>query len=202
MDKSIITELESYLFNYKTKPIVAADDMADIIGVMIGVKPAAIVCHIDTKEMAKINPNDLVELLDRAGLKALLFMQNYLSMGEMVWCEDVYISHDLKTAAKLHQLFEKLRSSMDDIGQIYNQKAWEESSREIGLLLGYPATAVEYYITERDIDNKERKELMKRYQFYIHSPKHHEEEYRAYDQKIFQALQDYAPRSAKSLVKE
>ena len=35
---------------------------------------------------------------------------------------------------------------------------------------------------------------MARYQFYIHSPEHHEEEYQAYDAKIFQAIRDFAPK--------
>ena len=89
---------------------------------------------------------------------------------------------------------------MDDIGQIVNQELWRESSIEIGHLLGYPATATEYFITELDTDNEERKQLMERYRFYVHSPKHHEEEYQSYDHKIFQAVQDYAPKSAKLLL--
>lgn len=37
---------------------------------------------------------------------------------------------------------------------------------------------------------------MARYQFYVHSPEHHEEEYQAYDAKIYQALHDYTPKTA------
>ena len=202
MDKNIIAELENYIFEYKPKPVVAADAMADIIGVMIGVKPAAIIGRIITKETVKTDPINLIEHLNRANLKALLFMHNFFSMGEMIWNEDIYISRDLETAAKLRQLFEQLRDSMDDAGQIFDRKTWEESSREIGHLLGYPDTAVDYFIAEQDVDNEERKQLMKRYQFYVHSPKHHEEEHRAYDQKIFQALEEYAPKSAKLLLED
>lgn len=200
MDKTIIAELENYMFKHETKPTVAAYVVADIIGVMIGIKPATVINHINTTESSKQDPNDLIELLNRANLKALFFTQSYFSMGKIIWSEDVYISHDIRVAAKLHQLFEKLRDSMDNMGQIFDQGTWEESSRKIGHLLGYPTTAVEYFITEQDIDNEERKQLMKRYQFYVHSPKHHEEEYRAHDYKIIQALQDYAPKSAKILI--
>lgn len=37
---------------------------------------------------------------------------------------------------------------------------------------------------------------MGRYRFYVHSPKHHEEEHQAYDAKIFQAIRDFAPKTA------
>jgi hypothetical protein len=85
---------------------------------------------------------------------------------------------------------------MDDIGQTINQKLWEESSREIGRLLGYPETAIEYFIAEQDIEDEERQRLLGRYQFYVHSPQHHEQEYQAYDAKIFQAIRDYTPKTA------
>ena len=199
MNKDLIIKLENYLFEHKNKLRVAAYMMADFLGVMIGVKPAAI-NHLEAKELLGISLIEFNELLNQANLKALFFKQEYISMGKLSWVEDIYVSHDTKTAYMLHQAFAKLRSSMDDLGQTFDQKAWEESSREIGQLLGYPATAVEYFIAEQDIENKERQQLMDRYQFYVHSPKHHEEEYRAYDQKIFQAVRDYAPRTANILL--
>lgn len=69
-------------------------------------------------------------------------------------------------------------------------------------MLGYPETAIECSIANQDPEDEERKQLMGRYQFYVHSPKHHEEEYQTYDRKIYQALQEYAPRSAALLIDE
>ncbi|MBR3132097.1 hypothetical protein IKG33_01660 [Candidatus Saccharibacteria bacterium] len=199
MDKNVIIELEKYIFEHKTKPIIASHMMADIIGVIIGVKPATI-SSFNNEEFTDVNPDELIELLDQVGLRILFFKQIHVDRGEITYIEDIYISRDTKTAFRLHQAFEKLHSSMDDMGQILDQKLWEESSREIGHLLGYPETAVEYYIVEQDVDNEERQQLMKRYQFYVHSPKNHEQEYQIYDQKIYQALRDYAPKTAEILI--
>lgn len=196
MDRDLLSKLEDYIFEHKIRPNVAASMMADFIGVMIGIKPAAI-GNFEAEEFLNIDPEEMFGILDQVGLKALFFKQEYISAGKLVWIEDIYVSRNIKTATELRQSFMKMRSTMDDMGQIFDKKAWEESSREIGHLLGYPSTAIEYFIAEQDIDNEERLRLMNRYQFYIHSPEHHEQEYQAYDQKIDQAIRDYAPKTAR-----
>lgn len=195
MDKNIITKLENYIFEHKAKPGVAASIVAGIVGVMIGVKPAT-VFSFDANEFAELDPDDCKEAFSQAGLVALFFRHEYVERNKITWIEDVYVACDTETADKLHQAFIKLHSVIDDMGQIYNQKGWEEASRDIGRLLGYPETAIEYFIANQDPEDEERKRLMARYQFYIHSPEHHEEEYQAYDAKIFQAIRDFAPKTA------
>jgi hypothetical protein len=199
MDKNVIIKLEEYLFKHKVKPSVAASMVAGIIGVIIGVKPAT-TSFFDADEFVKLDPDDCKEVFKQAGLKALFFRHECIEGCKMTWIEDVYIARDVKTAEKLHQAFMKLHSTIDDMGQTCNQRNWEEASREIGHLLGYPETAVEYFIANQDIEDEERERLMERYQFYIHSPMHHEEEYQAYDHKIYHALQEYAPKTAKILI--
>lgn len=196
MDKEKIIELENYIFAHHTKTGVAASATADIIGVLIGVKPSAI-SSFNIYKFTDIDPSEIIELFGALGLRVLFFPYEYTSMGRLVRIEEIYVAHDYETAAKLHKSFTKMRSSIDDFGQTFDKKTWGESSREIGYLLGYPDTAVEYFIAEQDIDNKERRDLMDKYRFYIHSPEHHEHEYQIYDRKIYQALNDYAPRTAK-----
>ena len=199
MDKNAITKLEDYIFKHKAKPGVAASVVAGIIGVMIGVKPAT-VFFFNADEFAELDPDDCKEAFKQAGLKALFFRHEYFESDKTTWIEDVYVARDVETADKLHQAFIKLQNTIDDMGQIYNQEGWGEASREIGHLLGYPKTAIEYFIANQDTEDEERKQLMGRYQFYTHSLKHHKEEYQAYDLKIYQALHDYAPRSAELLI--
>ena len=201
MDKNAITKLENYIFEYKAKPGVAANIIAGVIGVMIGVKPATVFLF-NADEFAELDPDDCKEAFGQAGLKALFFKHEYYERGRITWIVDVYVAHDVETADKLHQAFAKLHNTIDDMGQVYNQKGWEEASRDIGRLLGYPETAIEYFIASQNLEDEERKQLMERYQFYIHSSKHHEEEYQTYDRKIYQALQEYAPRSAALLIDE
>lgn len=196
MDRGKIIELENVIFEHHAKAKVAANAMADFMGVIIGVKPAAIT-YFEIEDFVNIDSEKIIELLDQIGLKALFFAYEYISMGQLKSIEEVYISRDTRTAIELREAFQKMRSSIDDFGQFSDEKKWEESSRRIGRLLGYPDTAIEYFITERDIDNPERQSLMAKYRFYAHSPEHHEQEYRNYDRKIYQALQDYAPRTAK-----
>lgn len=195
MDKNAITKLEDFIFNHKKNPDIAAHMMADYLGVMIGVKPAA-TNIFEAEEFIEIDPGECIEVFDRVGLKALFFREDYIDMGKSTWFESVYVSRDIETANKLRRAFEKLHDSIDGIGQTCNQKEWEESSIEIGHLLGYPDTAVEYFITERDVEDEQRQQIMSHYQFYIHSPKHHEQEYQAYDAKIYQAIRDFAPKTA------
>ena len=199
MDKNAITKLENYIFEHKAKPGVAASIVAGIVGVMIGVKPAT-VFSFDANEFAELDPDDCKEAFSQAGLVALFFRHEYVERNKITWIEDVYVACDTETADRLHQAFIKLHSVIDDMGQTSNQKTWEGASRDIGYLLGYPETAIDYFIVSQDTEDEDRKQLMERYQFYIHSPKHHEEEYQTYDRKIYQALQEYAPESAKLLI--
>lgn len=196
MDREKIIELENFIFEHHTKAKIAASAMADFMGVVIGVKPSAIT-DFEIEKIANVNPEEIIELLSRVGLKALFFTHEYVSMGRPTLVEEAYVSRDFETAAKLREAFQKMRNSIDDLGQTFDEKTWEESSREIGRLLGYPDTAIEYFIAEQDIDNAERQNLMDKYRFYAHSPEHHEQEYQDYDRKIYQALQDYAPKTAK-----
>lgn len=198
MDREKIIELENFIFEHHTKAELAASAMADFMGVIIGVKPAA-VTDFEIEKIANVNPEEIIELFGRVGLKALFFTHEYINMGRPTLNEEIYVSHDFETATKLREAFQKMRSSIDDLGQTFDEKTWEESSREIGRLLGYPDTAIKYFIAEQDIDNAERQSLMAKYRFYAHSPKHHEQEYQNYDRKIYQALQDYAPKTTKML---
>ena len=68
MNQEIITKLEDYIFKYKIKPSTAASMMADLIGVMIGIKPSAI-GHFEAEEFSNIDPDEIFELLNQAGLR-------------------------------------------------------------------------------------------------------------------------------------
>lgn len=196
MDKAKVIELENFIFQSRSKVGTAASMISDFVGVMIGVKPVASE-YFTAEEFSELDFEHLINLLNQVGLKPLFFKRDYVYMGKLTWIEDVYVSRDIKTILNLREYSEKLRHSMDDIGQIFNQALWEESSREIGKLLGYPDTAIDYFISNQDINDEERQKLVERNRFYVHSPEHEEQEYQAYDRKIYQALSDYAPKTAK-----
>lgn len=196
MNKLEIIELENFVFQNKSKVSTATSMMSDFIGVMIGVKTVASECFT-AEEFSGLDSERLIDLLNQVGLKSLFFRRNYVYKGKLTWIEDIYVSRSIQSILDLRKQFEKLHQSMDDMGQIFNQALWEESSRRIGKMLGYPDTAIEYFIANQDVDDEKRQKLIKRNRFYVHSPEHEEQEYQFYDRKIYQALSDYAPQTAK-----
>ena len=80
IDKQSILNLENYLFEHK-KPAYAAGMMADIMGVIIDIKPCAI-CDFAFEEMEKINPSEILALLDSLGLKALFSKMTTILKGK------------------------------------------------------------------------------------------------------------------------
>ena len=86
MDKNAITKLENYIFEYKAKPGVAANIIAGVIGVMIGVKPATVFLF-NADEFVELDPDDCQEAFNQAGLKALFFKHEYYERGRITWIE-------------------------------------------------------------------------------------------------------------------
>lgn len=202
MEKDFIA-LENYIFTHSTEPDRAAYMMASIIGVYIDVKPAAAE-DFSSKEMEDINPGDLIDLLKPLGLRAIFFHDVYPENNKIEWIQYVYISKDVTTAAKLHQEFKNLWGSMDNYGQTLDESKWQSATRKIGSLLGYPDTAVEHFAnnTDADIDDPDRIARMKRYRYYIHTAEHEDDEFKAYDLKINQAIAKYAPKTTAELTKD
>lgn len=197
MDKQSILNLENYIFEHKRKPSVAAHMMADIMGVIIDVKPCAF-CDFSFDEMKNIDPDEILTLLDSLGLKALFFKKSYYFKGEIEWRMNFFCSKDISTANEMHKKFEELWANLDDFGQTIDEAKRISMHREIGRLLGYPETAVEVFIneTDLDIDKPERVERMARNNYYAHSAEHEEEEFQVYDLKLNQTLEEYAPQTA------
>lgn len=204
LDKAAIINLEKLIFSVKDKPFTAAHIMADIIGVAIGVKPS-MAGGFSINEISLLDYDKLAILLQKLGLKALFFSHTMIGSNGLDTDEGIYVSTALKMAAETHDAFERLWQTMDDFGQIYELEKWETITKKIGKLMGYPETAIEEFINTVDNEfenDQERMARMQRNRYYVHSAKHEEEEYQAYDLKINQAIAKYAPMTAKIFTEE
>ncbi len=197
MDIEKIKQFEEFLFTVKNKDIGVALCMADVIGVLIGVKPAACL-NFGDKEMGRTKILDLKEKFEDLGLKCVFDCRYTMFPNRLRWYEDVYVSKDFSTAIKLKNSFTEVRESVDDIGQVIDKESWKRATRQTGKILGYPDVAVECFIRNwfenRDIDNS-LTTTEKPYRFFAHSKEHAEEEAKIYDTPINIALKKYAPKS-------
>lgn len=178
--------LERFLFKYIDHEEVAAETMAHIVGVLIGVKEAMEgdfpPDYSDSKRFWRMK-----KLLDNLNL-AVIF-DRYQFDGHSFTRFYVATSH--RRAEKLRDLFRKLSS-----------EGWSpELHTEIGHMLGYPETAIRYFIRSDPADgmSKSRQERTSRNRFYVHSSTYEDAEFKAYEVPIYRQLQKFCPKSTKVL---
>ncbi len=162
-------------------------NMAEIIGVAIGVKTVAMDLFLPS-QLEKIDLREFRQMLHGLGVHVVFERRALGGNDPMNFAQYYYLGLSHENAVAAQGLFHK----------IWNGE-WE-MNREIGGLLGYPQTAVDYFL---DRDEKEDSELDKarnaRNRFYIHSPEHENEEFEAYEAKIYQVLLANCPNTAKIL---
>ncbi len=201
MDKNKIIELENFIFKVKEKPNVAAGTMADIIGVLIGLKPAMI-GDFSKKELKNMKVEEFEKLLGELGLERIFFENCYCFNGKKVTIKDFCISKKVKLAKQTRAAFIKLWSTMDDNGEILDQRNWVKTTKKIGKLLGYPKTAIINFIKDDDLEDKDRIERMDRNRYYAHSARYEDREFKMYDQKLNKAISNFAPKTTDLLTKD
>lgn len=197
VDKNVILELEKVIFGVLREGR-AASFMADLVGVLIGVKPTMSE-FFSEKEFAKLDPQDFLELMKKLGLKCIVSYHFSYSCGRFEPSINFSIAKDYKKATQIKEAFELLWDSMDEFGQVINKRQWKNATKKIGKSLGYPATAVKDFLNDEDVDNPDRQARMARNRYYAHSAKHEREEFLSYDRPINLAVEKYAKRSAEIL---
>lgn len=147
---------------------LVARDVIDVIGVVAGIKPAAIVGG-DTTAVS-------TPLLDRLGVKTATS-----TAAEQL----IYVSYRQELALDLAAAHE--RALAGDL----------EAHRQVGELLGYPETAIVYFLkrwesldTDQPLPQHRPEEVegtvSRRFQAFILSPDHYEEEVASYCQPLEQ----------------
>ncbi len=190
IDRLGLIRIENYLLRNMARKTTAACDVADIVGVYFGIKPTAI-NDFSAMDLEKINLDKFADLIRKLGLK-IAFERH---MVDATISQMYFIGKSEK----------KVRELQDDFHRLWDMPydAPEKPSLdgEIGLLLGYPETAVRYY-THRDRSkalSSANATRSARNRHYAHSDAHEDEEFRQYDAKIHRAMDKYTPRAAKIL---
>ena len=190
IDRLGLIKIENYLLRNMARKTTAACDVADIVGVYFGIKPTAI-NDFSMIDMEKVNLDKFSELVQKLGLY-ILFERHMVdaSISQMY-----FIGKSEKKVCELRDDFHKLWRTP------YDSPDKPSLDAEIGLLLGYPESAVRYY-THRDRSkalSEANATRGARNRHYAHSDAHEDEEFRQYDARIHRAMDKYTPRAAKIL---
>lgn len=156
-----------------------AYDVTDVIGVLVGLKPAALVGG---------NKRDIeTSLFERLGLSYAQWPEKNL----------VYVSRDKVLAHRLAELHK----------QVWGSNAiYPDENREIGRLLGYPETATEYFIERLKtlgsnnplpaVNPDDTGDTVSSYfQNLILSPDNYKEELAEYCEPLEAAVREFAPKT-------
>ena len=196
MNRDALLRLEKLVFEfYWNKKTLATPFMTGIMGVLIGLKPTTLLVN-DEFDGKKLLDNEIIpKILEELGL---VLTKERLGRAQMVY-EYLYVGKTKELCENLQRWYEKFSNSISDEGKILDRRAWIEANNQIGELLGYPKTATAEYI-RRHIEGLEMDDnyMMRlgRNNYYIHSEKFEEEEFRKYDLPLNLAIKEYLPKTA------
>lgn len=196
MNRDTLLRLEKLVFEfYWNKKTLATPFMTGIMGVLIGLKPTTLQVN-DEFDGKKLLDNEIIpKILEELGL---VLTKERLGRAQMVY-EYLYVGKTKELCENLQRWYEKFSNSISDEGKILDRRAWIEANNQIGELLGYPKTATAEYI-RRHIEGLEMDDnyMMRlgRNNYYIHSEKFEEEEFREYDLPLNLAIKEYLPKTA------
>jgi len=186
MNEKALRELDAWMPTVTKSDVGAARNMAEIVGVLIGVKTVAMDLFLP-EELQKVDLKWFRGKLHELGLHVIFERRALGGNDPMNYAEYYYLGKDHETALVAQNLFHKIWSG-----------EWE-MNREIGALLGYPQTAVEYFLNKKGKTSKEDQKRMARNRFYIHSPEHEDDEFDAYERKIYAVLGQFCPKTMEVL---
>lgn len=215
MEKKLL-ELEDFLFEFYGEENIGLviSEAASILGVLIGIKPAALLVN-DVMEDGRmiLDGGTLKNILEELGIKITIgdvskfaVRKNNKRMTDSLYEGDefIYISIDDSLCDQLMENYSVVTDLIEDgVVAEKDRNEWNEANLRVGKLLGYPETAVlEYIKTSGDasyMKSEKRRKRMARNRYYTHSEKFEDDEFRKYDLPLNQAILKYLPRVAKSM---
>ena len=215
MEKKLL-ELEDFLFEFYGEENIGLviSEAASILGVLIGIKPAALLVN-DVMEDGRmiLDGGTLKNILEELGIKITIgdvskfaVRKNNKRMTDSLYEGDefIYISIDDSLCDQLMENYSVVTDLIEDgVVAEKDRNEWNEANLRVGKLLGYPETAVlEYIKTSGDasyMKSEKCRKRMARNRYYTHSEKFEDDEFRKYDLPLNQAILKYLPRVAKSM---
>lgn len=216
MKEKKLLELEDFLLEFYGEENIGLviSEAASILGVLIGIKPAALLVN-DVMEDGRmlLDGGTLKNILEKLGIKMTIgdvsrfavHKNNKRTVDSLYEGDEfIYISIDDSLCDELMKNYSVV-TDLTEGGLVAekNRNEWNEANLRVGKLLGYPETAVLEYIKTSGnafyMKSEKRRKRMARNRYYAHSEKFEDDEFRKYDLPLNQAILKYLPRIAKSM---
>ena len=213
MEKKLL-ELEDFLLEFYGEENIGLviSEAASILGVLIGIKPAALLVN-DVMEDGRmlLDGGTLKNILEELGIKMTIgdvskfavHKNNKRTIGSLYEGDEfIYISIDESLCDQLTKNYLVVTNLTED-GAVAekDRNEWNEANFRVGKLLGYPETAVLEYIKMSGdasyMKSEERRKRMARNRYYVHSEKFEDDEFRKYDLPLNQAIFEVFSKNCK-----
>ena len=197
MNIDLLRELEGVVLDfYEKKKMMGVSFLTGVLGVLIDLKPAALLINDKLNDSKLLDNKRIMEILNKLGVDLVRERLNKFSNEEI---EYLYLAKTARVCLELQEWHREFFNSISETGEILDKKVWSEANYQIGKMLGYPETATSEYIRmqiegiEKDDNYRSR---MERNYYYMHSVKYENEEFEAYDLKLNLAVNEYLPVTA------
>lgn len=197
MNIDLLRELEGVVLDfYQEKKMMGVSFLTGVLGVLIDLKPAALLINDKLNNSKLLDNKRILEILNKLGVDLVREKLNKFSNEEI---EYLYLAKTARVCLELQKWHREFFNSVSEMGEILDKKEWIEANYQIGKILGYPETATSEYIRmqiegiEKDDNYRSR---MERNYYYMHSVKYENEEFEAYDLKLNLAVNEYLPVTA------
>lgn len=197
MNIDLLRELEGIvLYFYQKKKMMGVSFLTGVLGVLIDLKPAALLINDRLNDSKLLDNKRIMEILNKLGVDLVREKLNKFSNEEI---EYLYLAKTARASLELQKWHRRFFESVSEMGEILDKKEWIEANYQIGKILGYPETATSEYIRmqiegiEKDDNYRSR---MERNYYYMHSARYENEEFEAYDLRLNLAVNKYLPVTA------
>lgn len=197
MNIDLLRELEGIVLDfYEKKKMMGVSFLTGVLGVLIDLKPAALLINDRLNDSKLLDNKRIMEILNKLGVDLVREKLNKFSNEEI---EYLYLAKTARASLELQKWHRRFFESVSEMGEILDKKEWIEANYQIGKILGYPETATSEYIrmqidaVEKDDNYQSR---MERNYYYMHSARYENEEFEAYDLRLNLAVNKYLPVTA------
>ena len=197
MNIDLLRELEGVVLDfYEKKKMMGVSFLTGVLGVLIDLKPAALLINDKLNDSKLLDNKRIMEILNKLGVDLVRERLNKFSNEEI---EYLYLAKTARMSLELQKWHREFFNSVSESGEVLDKKVWAEANYQIGKILGYPETATLEYIRMQieDIekDNNYRSRMERNY-YYMHSARYENEEFEAYDLRLNLAVNEYLPVTA------
>lgn len=197
MNIDLLRELEGVVLDfYEKKKMMGVSFLTGVLGVLIDLKPAALLINDKLNDSKLLDNKRIMEILNKLGVDLVRERLNKFSNEEI---EYLYLAKTARMSLELQKWHREFFNSVSESGEVLDKKVWAEANYQIGKILGYPETATSEYIRMQiegiEKDNNYRSRMERNY-YYMHSARYENEEFEAYDLRLNLAVNEYLPVTA------